>query len=295
MKKILTFVLTASLLSFPLYSQTDTISAPTGPWTFTGMAGLNFSQVALVNWSQGGNNSHIINGLMLLNLNFTEGRSAWGNTLDMGYGVQKTGELPSSKMNDHIDFVSKYGYETGRNWFASGLLNFKTQFAKGYQGTGEDRNLISEFMSPGYVSFHLGMEYKPDDRFYLLLAPIGGKATIVTNDSLSLAGAFGVEPGESIRTEFGAAIRVMLIRDIMKNVTLTTSADLFSNLLNSPGNIDVSWKALLDMKINTFLSANISTHLLYDDDVDYIDINGTNLGPRVQFKEVLGVGFSVKF
>jgi hypothetical protein len=34
---------------------------------------------------------------------------------------------------------------------------------------------------------------------------------------------------------------------------------------------------------------------MYDDDVDFIDSDGTNLGPRIQFKEVLGIGFSVKF
>jgi hypothetical protein len=295
MKKTLTIIVVLVLFSVHSFGQTETEQEPTGPWKFNGMAGLNFSQVALVNWSQGGENSQAVNALMLLNLNYARGKSAWGNTLDMGYGIQKTGETPSSKMNDYIDFISKYGYETANNWFISGLFNFKTQFDKGYKISGDTRNLISEFMSPGYLSFNLGMEYKPSDRFYLLLSPVGGKATIVTNDSLSAAGAFGVEPGKKFRAEMGAAVRVMLIHDIMKNVTLTTSADLFSNLLNSPQNVDISWKALINMKVNEFLSANISTHLLYDDDVDYLDGDGINRGPRVQFKEVLGIGFSVKF
>jgi hypothetical protein len=293
MKKTLTLLTVILLTATMLPAQEE--KAPEGPWTFNGMAGLNFSQVALVNWSQGGDNSQALNWLMLVNLNYTKGKSAWGNALDMGYGIQKTGENPASKMNDYIDFISKYGYETANNWFISGLFNFKTQFTKGYKGTGENRNLISDFMSPGYINFNVGMEYKPDDKFYLLLSPIGMKATIVTNDSLSTAGAYGVEPGKNFRAEMGAAVRVMLIRDLMKNVTMTTSADLFSNLLNKPGNIDVSWKVLINMKINEFLSANISTHLLYDDDIDYLDINGINQGPRIQFKEVLGVGFSVKF
>jgi hypothetical protein len=294
MKKITTLLALMAISSGYLFSQA-TDSVPAGPWKFSGMAGLNFSQVALVNWSQGGENSQAVNALMLLNLNYTKDKSSWGNTLDMGYGIQKTGETPSSKMNDYIDFISKYGYKTSNNWFVSGLFNFKTQFDKGYKISGENRNLISEFMSPGYLSFNLGMEYKPNEKFYLLLSPIGGKGTIVTNDSLSAAGAYGVEPGKKFRAEMGAAVRVMLIQDIMKNVTLTTSADLFSNLLNSPQNIDISWKALINMKINEFLSANISTHLLYDDDIDYLDGAGVNRGPRVQFKEVLGIGFSVKF
>ena len=81
----------------------------------------------------------------------------------------------------------------------------------------------------------------------------------------------------------------------MKNVTLTSTLDLFSNYLDKPQNIDVSWRMMINMKVNEFLSANISTHLLYDDDVTYTDSEGINQGPRVQFKEILGIGFSVKF
>jgi len=82
----------AMLLAINLLSGQEE-TAPEGPWTFNGMAGLNFAQVALVNWSQGGDNSQALNWLMLVNLNYTKGKSAWGNALDMGYGIQKTGEI----------------------------------------------------------------------------------------------------------------------------------------------------------------------------------------------------------
>lgn len=293
MKRIILFI--PIILSTAIFSFAQDETEPIGPWTFNGMGSLSFSQVALFNWAQGGDNSQGVNALMLANLNYKKGKAAWGNALDMGYGIQKAGDLPARKSNDYIDFISKFGYETVNKWYISGLFNFKTQFDKGYKGTGETQTLISEFMSPGYINLNVGMEYKPSDNFYLLLAPLGGKATIVTNQDLSAAGAFGVEPGKSFRAEMGAAVRVMLIHEIMKNVTLNTSADFFSNLLNKPGNIDISWKALVNMKINEYLSANLSTHLLYDDDVDYIDAEGINRGPRTQFKQVLGVGFSVKF
>jgi hypothetical protein len=293
MKKSLLLIIFALSISVAAFTQEET--PETGPWTFNGMGSLNFSQIALVNWAQGGENSQGINALMLINLNYTKGKAAWGNALDMGYGIQKAGEMPATKSNDYIDFISKFGYETVNNWFISGLFNFKTQFDQGYKGAGETRTLISEFLSPGYINLNIGMEYKPNDNFYVLIAPLGGKATIVTNDDLSAAGAFGVEPGKSFRAEMGASVRVMLIHEIMKNVTLNTSADFFSNLLNKPGNIDISWKALISMKINEFLSANLSTHMLYDDDVEFIDAEGINRGPRTQFKQVLGVGFSVKF
>jgi hypothetical protein len=259
------------------------------------MAGLNLSQVALVNWSQGGENSQAVSAVTLLRLSYAKEKSAWDNVLSLGYGVQKKGSDPTSKMNDEIDFLSKYGYKTSEKWFISGLFNFKTQFYKGYKGEGDDRILISDLMAPAYLSFNLGMEYKPNEHFFLLLSPIGIKTTIVNNEELSAQGAFGVDPGETFRAEMGAAARIGLNFEIMKNVTLNTSADLFSNLLNKPGNIDVNWRALIDMKINEFLSANITMNLLYDDDIDYIDAEGLNQGPRVQFKEVLAVGIALKF
>ena len=55
------------------------------------------------------------------------------------------------------------------------------------------------------------------------------------------------------------------------------------------------------MKVNKYLSFNFNTHLLYDDntkvkvDRNNDDILDTDPGSRVQFKEILGVGFSYKF
>ncbi|MCB0395628.1 MAG: DUF481 domain-containing protein, partial [Flavobacteriales bacterium] len=119
------------------------------------------------------------------------------------------------------------------------------------------------------------------------------------------AGAFGVEaavtdangkiltPGKNLRSEFGGYVKLAWTKKLMENVNFTTKLDLFSNYLNNPQNIDVNWETLLDMKINSFLSASLITQLLYDDDVT-IEVSPTERGPRTQFKEVLGVGLTVK-
>jgi hypothetical protein len=54
------------------------------------------------------------------------------------------------------------------------------------------------------------------------------------------------------------------------------------------------------MKVNKFISATLGTQLIYDDDIAIaIDNNDDGItdesGPRVQFKEILAVGFSYKF
>ncbi|MCK7540535.1 MAG: hypothetical protein MZV63_61405 [Marinilabiliales bacterium] len=55
--------------------------------------------------------------------------------------------------------------------------------------------------------------------------------------------------------------------EILKNVNFVTKLDLFSNYLNNPQNIDVSWEMLIVLKVNEFISATVNTHLLYDDDI----------------------------
>jgi hypothetical protein len=48
------------------------------------------------------------------------------------------------------------------------------------------------------------------------------------------------------------------------------------------------------MKVNKFISATLSSQLIYDDAVMIKDVSGKT-GPRLQVKQVLGVGLSYKF
>lgn len=266
-----------------------------GPWKYNGMASLNFAQVSLTNWAQGGESSYAINGLSALHLNYNENNNSWANSLDMGYGIQKVGEESPTKTDDHLELISKYGRKTNSNWYYSGMLNFRTQFTEGYKKTETEKIVISDFLSPGYIILSLGTEYKKDDSFFFSVSPLTSKITIIIDDSLSTTGSFGVDPGENMRAEFGGSVKVGLNKEIMENVRLSSTLDLFSNYIDKPQNIDINWKAMLNMKINQFLSANISTHIIYDDDVAYMDDEGISQGPRVQFKEMLGVGISWKF
>ena len=79
----------------------------------------------------------------------------------------------------------------------------------------------------------------------------------------------------------------------MKNINLQTKLELFSNYEEAT-HIDVNWEVLVAMKVNKYISATISTQLIYDHDIDILDSDG-KVGPRTQFKEVIGVGVSYKF
>ena len=57
----------------------------------------------------------------------------------------------------------------------------------------------------------------------------------------------------------------------------------------------------ISFKINKYISANINTLLIYDDDIKMptgkkdSEENDITEGPKIQFKEVIGIGLSYKF
>jgi len=270
-------------------------------WHKSGVFSLNMSQANFTNWAAGGQNSLALNGLVNLGANYRMGKSAWDNALIIGYGkmVQKGNDLGWMKTDDRIDFQSKYGRKATEKWFYSGLMSFKTQMDNGYNYPDTD-NKISGLLSPAYLLFSLGMDYKPNPYFSVFLSPLPSKNTIVMDDDLSMAGAFGVEPGKNFRPELGAYANIAYKKDeIVKNVNFMTKLDLFTNYLKNPQNIDISWEALLVLKVNEFISATVNTLLLYDDDILIKIDEGSEgepvLGKRAQFKEVIGVGFTYKF
>jgi hypothetical protein len=142
------------------------------------------------------------------------------------------------------------------------------------------------------------MDYKPNDYLSLFIAPVTSKLTIVNDDVLSAAGAFGVDPGKKLRHEFGGYLRLFYSRkdfksEFMRNISLISRLDLFSNYQQNPQNIDVSWENIIGMKVNKFLTVNLNTHIIYDDDVK-IEFEPGKQGARTQFKEIFGLGVSFR-
>jgi len=270
----------------------------TSYWKKGGMASLSFSQTSLSNWSGGGDNAISTNLQLNLFANYTKAKNAWDNTLNLEYGLLKQGDAGTRKSIDKIDFVTKYGHQASEKWYYSVLLDFKTQFAKGYNYGKNEGDLdvkVSNLLAPAYILLSLGMDYKPNETFSAYISPMTGKMTIVNDDDLSDAGAFGVDPGDKIRTEFGALSKITLKKTVAKNVDLKSTLDLFTGYSDTFGNIDVNWDLMINMKVNEFLTASINTTLVYDDDVEYVNNDGVNKGVKVQFKEILGIGLSYKF
>jgi hypothetical protein len=285
----------------------DTTKKVENPWKFKSIFGLNGSQTSFVNWAAGGRNNVSVLGFIDASLKYNKQHVKWDNDLKFALGglkyIDSTGKQQGmQKTDDRIDLASTFGYRFKKHWYYTLTAGFKTQSLNGFNFPN-DSVKISTFMAPGYLSISLGIEYAPKESFNLYFSPIAGKTTIVRDQTLANAGAFGVDKatydqnglllklGSTMRNEFGSYLRFKFQKKIMENIEMKTRIELFSNYINNPQNIDVNAENIFAFKVNKWFSASLQWNLQYDDDIIIRDVNGKN-GPRTQFKSVLGLGIS---
>lgn len=301
MKKIILAIASFLLFTNIAATQSDT----TNYWLTKGNAQILVNQASFTNWVQGGNSS--VSGTALLNYNITYNDSItiWENVFDFGYGLISTDEFGTRKNEDKIDILSNYNHIAATDLYYSGKFNFKTQFVEGFNYPNDSVE-VSNFLAPAYVILSAGMTYKPNADFSFYLSPATGKMTIVNDDVLSAAGAYGVTPGETIRLEFGAYATIDFKKELMENIIFKSKLDLFNNYTDpvseNRANIDINWENSLNMTVNDYITVNIFAHLIYDHDIDvpiYETVAGEKVeigtGPRLQVKQTLGLGFSYNF
>ncbi|WP_333808962.1 DUF3078 domain-containing protein [Flavobacterium sp.] len=286
----------------------DTISY----WSKENKVGLDVSQISFVNWNAGGNNS--ISGLLKGEFirTYTKDNIRWKNELIMRYGINKQERQEVRKTDDQFALNSTFGYkrDTVSNWYYAGKFNFRTQFANGYNYPNTEL-AISKPFAPAYTFLGIGAEYaRKDINFNLYLSPLTQKTTMVFDQRLADQGAFGVDKavydefgnlikkGKNIRNETGILITNQWKTEIYQNIKLEHRLSLYTDYLNKFGNIDVDWQLQLDMTVNQYVKANIGTHIIYDDDIKTKEEeNGVQVikGPKVQLKQLLGVGLTYSF
>jgi hypothetical protein len=266
-------------------------------WKVGGLYNLTFNQAALSNWSAGGDNSSLsLSTFLNMHAYYKNGKRAWDNTLELAYGFVSTTSLGTRKADDRIDVLSKYGYDVGKNWYVSGLFNFRSQFAKGYAYPANlPKQVTSDFLAPAYILLSPGMNYKPNDDFSFFISPATARWVIVQNDSLASVAAFGVDSGKNSRFEFGAFASISYNKKISASAVYTGRLDLFSNYLHNPQNISLNWTNVLAVKISKLLSMSLTVNMIYDNDIKTVKADGTSGGPKPQIQELFGVGLAYKF
>lgn len=303
-------------------------------WKKGGLFTLNLGQGSSSNWAAGAEKfSFSTDAFLNLFANYKSGKFGWNNNLDLGYAVVNTTSQGARKTNDKIDFYSKLSHDLSKVLSLSGVVNFRSQFADGfdYAYLGKYQRRTSGFMAPAYLVVAPGIDWHPATYFSVFFSPIAARFVFVTNNPKSyyfpngvipaadgggfeapLSTLYGVNPAKKIRTEFGGFASINFGKELFKNCVYKSRMDLYSNYLTTerytpigpdellvtkepakPQNIDVYWTNVVVMKVNNFLNVTYNFDLIYDDDVRQFGPNKNSAGTQVRSQ--LAVGFAVKF
>jgi hypothetical protein len=284
-------------------------------WVKGGLISLNVTQIGNSNWIAAGGDDFSLSLTGSLNAfaNRAWGRKTWENVLDINYGLVNTTTLGVRKLNDRLDFISKYGYKPKR-WSKVNLSllgQLRSQLTSGYEydyfGTTQKRR-NSGFFAPAYIIVSPGVDWKPNNWFSMFASPLSARWTIVTNGPYSyaaqggifnghqetpLATLYGLDPAKEHKGEFGAFVTATVKKDLLKNVSYYGKLDLYANYLKDISNVDVFWTNQFKVKLYKWFNLSYSLDMLYDDDIRNPDKPGSALG--LQVLSTFGIGFAAKF
>ncbi len=271
------------------------------PWILGGNGNIGFSQTHQENWKKGGQSA--LSSIIVLKgyAKYTraDGKVRWDNTGEFRNGWIRPGgeDAEMQKNDDKIEFTSRFGVSAFKKWFYSSELNYETQFFRGYKYPTADRPTpISAFMSPARTFYKVGMEYKPNNLFSMLLSPLTLKHVYVRDTALIDQTKFGIEPGKKSFSEPGLNADLNYKRTLATNITYETRYKMFINYKDPFRKFDINWENLFEMKLNDHINLRFLLHMIYDDRVLFpiYDKDDNKIGekPKLQIKEYFSIGFS---
>jgi hypothetical protein len=268
---------------------------PSFPWKRKLQAGFNINQAAFSdNWKAGGVSSVAGTALFNVNINYSQPAFEWANDLQTSYGTVKSKGTGVRKSADRIFFESKYAYKLTSTWRLFASLTFMSQFDDGFDyktnTNGEDSNTrISSFLSPGYLTEAVGVEYKPVEWFSAQFGLGALRQTFVIDQELykgATTTLYGVDKGKYVRNQVVFQLVAEVNKEIMKNVTLKARymgvAD-YTNV-NKSGivhRLDLNIIA----KVNRYINTSFGAVVLFDPDQDKDE----------QYSQLLNIGILYTF
>ena len=268
------------------------------PWKLLGTGTVGFTQTALSNWAKGGESSLSMLLIGRYTANYGKKNIKWENAAEFRLGIFSSKTRGIEKNDDKLELQTRVGYSAFKKWYYSGESNFRTQVARGYKYP-DKVNPISTFMAPAYLTFSIGMDYKPDKKFSLFLSPLTSKTTFVNDTALINPTHFGLEHGKKRLYEAGAIVKLNWHYPIIDNIVYDTRAEIFNNYLYPFQKFNFDWEQTLVMQVTQHISTRINTQVIYDYNVKFpiTDSAGKVIDQKAkwQLRELFTVGFNYKF
>lgn len=278
MKKLLLIFLIA--VSFNSFAQDIPDSVLVDGWNMVGVVGLNLSQTALVNWSQGGSNSLAYSAYANLGAILKDHPWKWKNRLSIIYGRTKLEDVGYRTTENDIYFETVLSRNV--RWVVDPFVSVtvRTAVTKGYDYSVADTNIqIVDFFDPGYVSEAIGFTY---DQNKIITTRLGlafqqtfaNRFTNYTDDPET-------PEIETFKFDTGLESVTEVKYDFLENMTYYSFLRLFSRF-TSLDVWDVRWDNIVTAKVNDYINVNFNVTLIHE-------ISQTR---KTQLRESLQLGFS---
>lgn len=279
-------VLKGKILFKPVDISPVVINSKVNYWRTKTSIGININQAAFSdNWKGGGVNSLAVGGLVNYKAEYNKENYNYISEVVLQYGKVKNKNQLQKKTTDRIFWDNKASFQLSKNWNFYGSVTFESQFDNGFSyATGSDgierETLISKFMSPGYLTESVGLEYKPSKFFSTRFGTGTARQTFVL-DNQALADAYyknnptatsapdnyGVAVGHTFKNDLAFQITSAFEKDIFQNVNLKARYNVFlpyDQIGYTSHRLDVAVTA----KVNRFMNVSMTGVGLYDKNVD---------------------------
>jgi hypothetical protein len=315
-------------------------------WEITLGLGTDITQLLQINPKVGaGENRFGIGWVVNATANKKRDRFAWDNNAIWSFSIQKQGggflnntgeKIPFQKSIDELRVGSKVGYKFRKRskFYYAADFSFLSQVVHTYAGNylvdinepDANNTPVSRFLSPGQITFSLGVDYKPNNQVSLFLSPFGYKSImvldrqiaddIVRNKNGEITGSVHGNPittddskmnllaYQRVRNEMGSLLRATYKAKFLKEkIALKSGLVMYANYLRDVGKIDYEWTNEINFVVLNGLHISFFTTLFYDYDIysyktNYDLPNGVEPIPRrdlVSFSEQFVVKYNVVF
>lgn len=261
------------------------------PWRRQANLSLQLTQnYATENWHQGAANAFAMLWAAKAFANYNKGNLSWENNAEWRVGVSTVSGDTLRKMNttdDIFQIYSKFGYQVHKHWYVSMFADFRTNFFPNFQKNSNHLN--TTFLTPIRYNMGLGIDYKPLKGLSVNISPVTYKLTYALNTDVERidVNELGIETGSNMLNEVGSSVRVEWKWRPLREIELETKFYFFTNYKKVETELEID----VDFYINKYMSAKILLHPRYDGTVE----STTDYKSRLQFKELISVGFAHTF